>query len=159
MKKIITIATVLMLAFYLPACKTKVKDADIKTSIDKTVAADPDLNGVYVNVKDGIATVTGEVRTEAARSQVEAKLKDIKGVKSVVNNTTVAAPPVVNSTDDALTRGLNDALKDNPKVQASVVDGKIVLKGEITKERWTALKQTLDKLTPKGYDLSGLVIK
>ena len=37
--------------------------------------------------------------------------------------------------------------------------GKIVLKGEIAKAKWAALKQMLDKLTPKGYNLDGLTIK
>ncbi|MEO7984375.1 MAG: BON domain-containing protein, partial [Bacteroidota bacterium] len=68
-------------------------------------------------------------------------------------------PPIVNASDENLTNGLADALKDHPGVKSSVIDGKIVLTGEIAKAKWVAVKQMLDKLKPKGYDLSGLTIK
>lgn len=68
-------------------------------------------------------------------------------------------PPVTTATDDALTMGLRDALKDHPTVNYSINDGKIVLTGEIAKDKWLQVKQTLDKLTSKGYDLTGLTIK
>jgi hypothetical protein len=38
-------------------------------------------------------------------------------------------------------------------------DGKIVLTCEITKVKWKMLKETLDKLKPAGYELTGLKIK
>ena len=160
MKKFLVIALTLSIAFFLHACKSKVKDADIKASIEKTFATDPDLNGLSVDVVKGVATVSGTVNSETARVSVDTKVKNVKGVTSVVNNTTVVTiqPPVENSGDEALQKGLADALKDNPTVHSTVVDGKIVLTGEITKARWIALKQTLDKLMPKGYDLSGLKI-
>ena len=41
----------------------------------------------------------------------------------------------------------------------SLVKGKVVLTGTIAKAKWAALKQTLDKLKSKGYDLTGLTIK
>jgi hyperosmotically inducible periplasmic protein len=160
MKKLMGIIAILTLALYLPACKSKVKDADIKTTVEKTLISSPGLAGLTVDVKDGVATVSGEVKTDAERAAVETTLKGVKGVKSVVNNTTVAVPPpVVNADDETLARGLADALKDNPTVSSSVVDGKIVLTGEIAKAKWVALKQTLDKLKSKGYDLAGLKIK
>ena len=65
----------------------------------------------------------------------------------------------MNADDAALSSGLADALKDMPGVQGSVSDGKIVLTGEIAKAKWLMLKQTLDKLTPKGYNTDGLTIK
>lgn len=160
MKRLLVIALTLVVTFYLPACKSKVKDSDIKANVEKTLAADPDLSGLSVDVTKGVATVSGTVNSETAKASVDTKVKSVKGVTSVVNNTTVVTmpPPVVNSDDAALQQGLTDALKDNPTVHSTVVDGKIVLTGEITKERWVALKQTLDKLMPKGYDLSGLKI-
>ena len=38
-----------------PGCKSKVNDADVKTAAQSAIAANPDLNGVTVDVKDGIA--------------------------------------------------------------------------------------------------------
>lgn len=67
--------------------------------------------------------------------------------------------PVVTANDDELNRGVTDAIKDHPTVHYSLVDGKIVLTGEISKDKWMTLKQNLDKLKSKGYELSGLTIK
>jgi nucleoside-triphosphatase THEP1 len=50
-------------------------------------------------------------------------------------------------------------LKDHPGLSYSINDGKVVLTGTIAKAKWAALKQTLDKLKSKGYDLTGLTIK
>jgi nucleoside-triphosphatase THEP1 len=50
-------------------------------------------------------------------------------------------------------------LKDQPGVKFSISDGKIILTGEIAKAKWVAVKQMLDKLKSKGYDLAGLTIK
>ncbi len=48
------------------------------------------MAGATVDVKDGIATITGEVKDTAFTALVSA----IKGVKSVVNSTTLPAPVV-----------------------------------------------------------------
>ena len=138
MKKITT-SILLMAAFALAisfnACKKKPKDADIKASIENALKADPMSAGTMVSVDKGVATITGECKDDACKMHCAEIVKGIKGVKEVVNNCTVAAapPPVVNADDEALTKGLADALKDHPGVKSSVSDGKIVLTGEIAK--------------------------
>lgn len=114
-----------------------------------------------VTVDKGVATITGECKDDMCKASCEKIVAGVKGVKSVVNNCNVAAAPmpVMNGDDEALTKGLMDALKDNSTVKSSVANGKIVLTGEISKAKWVALKQMLDKLKSKGYDLAGLTIK
>jgi hypothetical protein len=96
------------------------------------------------------------------KKNCEEMVAAVKDVKSVVNNCTVAAPPPpVEETVPAAgnDQALVDALKDQPGVKGSMKDGKIVLTGEITKVKWKMLKETLDKLKPAGYELTGLKIK
>ena len=153
--------TLLICTALLFSCKNKPKDADIKAAIETALKADPMASGTTVSVEKGIATITGECKDEACKTHCAELVKSIKGVKEVVNNCTVAPAdaPVVNPADDVLIKGLNDALKDHPGVRYELKDGKIVLIGELAKAKWIAVKQMLDKLQSKGYDLSKLIIK
>ncbi|HMO61624.1 MAG TPA: BON domain-containing protein [Ferruginibacter sp.] len=142
----------------------KPKDADIKTAIDKAIEADAGMNGIVATVNDGTVTLTGECADDACRSKCADAVKNIKGVKAVINNIELPAPPpppapVVNAADEILSNALTDALKDIKGITATVKDGVVSLAGEIAKPKWILLKQTLDKLKPKGYELSGLSIK
>ena len=162
LSRLILLVGVFALAIGFNACKKKVKDADIKAAIETALKADPMSAGTMVSVDKGVATITGECKDDLCKAHCAEMVKGIKGVTEVVNNCTVAAafvPPVINADADALTKGLMDALKDHPGVKSSVLDGKIVLTGEIVKAKWAALKQMLDKLMSKGYDLTGLTIK
>lgn len=152
---------VFALAISFNACKKKVKDADIKAAIETALKADPMSANTMVSVDKGVATITGECKDELCKTHCAEMVKGIKGVKQVVNNCTVAPKMdvVVNADAETLTKGLMDALKDHAGVKSSVVDGKIVLTGEIAKAKWAALKKMLDKLMSKGYDLTGLTIK
>jgi hyperosmotically inducible periplasmic protein len=151
------------LAISFTACKSKPKDADIKAEVEKVLAADPMAMSTAVSVEKGVATISGECKDDMCKAHCADIVGKVKGVTSVVNNCTVAAPPppptVANTDTDMLTKALADALKDQPGLKGSVVDGKIVLAGEIAKAKWVMVKQTLDKLKAAGYDLTGLKIK
>lgn len=151
------------LAISFTACKSKPKDADIKVAVETALAADPMAAGMTVSVEKGVATLSGECKDELCKASCEKIAQGVKGVKSIVNNCTIAAPappPTVATTDvSVLDQGLMDALKDQAGLKGSVVNGKIVLTGEIAKAKWAMVKQTLDKLKPAGYDLTGLKIK
>lgn len=157
----VSLIALLALAIGFTSCKKKVKDADIKAAIETALKADPMAVKTMVDVKDGIATITGECKDDACKSHCYDLVTAIKGVKSVVNNCTVAPlpMPVVNADDEALTKGLADALKDQSGLQYAIKEGKIVLMGQISKAKWMILKPTLDKLKAKGYELAGLTIK
>lgn len=136
-----------------------VKDADVKTAVETALKANPDLQGIAVSVKDGIATLTGEVKDDATRAAADAALKEIKGLKSVTNSITVAPPPpapVVEqptiTADDPLAKSVVDAIKDNAGVKAEVKDGVITLTGEIKKTDLPKLMQKLTALKPKKVE-------
>lgn len=151
----IPLALALALAIGFTGCKPK--DADIKTAIETKMKADPDMSGTTVEVKDGVATISGECKDEACKAKCEAAVKDVKGVKSVVNNCTVAAAPVVFTppviaADDPLTKAVTDAIKDFSTVKADVKDGVVTLTGEIKKDGLQKLMMALNALKPKKIE-------
>lgn len=138
------------------------KDADIEKSISTAIAAFP---GVSVSVKDGVATITGEVADDATKAAVETAAKAVKGVKSVSNNITVPPPPpppapVVINPDETLQQSVAAIIsgQGQAKVTAAVKDGVVTLTGEIKKADLPALIQKLNEIKPKKIE-NKLVIK
>ena len=152
--KILKLIPALVLVAGLSFVGCKPKDADVKTSIENNLKANADASNVMVMVNEGVATLSGEVKDDATKMAVEATTKDTKGVKSVVNNTTVApafTAPVI-SADDPLMSAVADATKDHPTVTATVNDGVVTLTGTIEKSKMQGLMQTLNSLNPKKID-------
>ena len=132
----------------------KPKDADVQKNVQAKEAA-----GIAVEVKDGVATLTGVVTDEAAKAKAEEVAKGEKGVSSVVNNITVAEPVVVApvtapviAVDDVLTKAVADATKDFSTVKAEVKDGIVWLNGEIKKADLPKLMMVLNSLKPKKIE-------
>lgn len=136
----------------------KPKDADVKTAIEEKIKNAPELAGVTVSdVKDGVVTLTGELKDAAAVTKAEELLKDLKGVKSIANNLTVAAPvapiaPIIVSGDDALSKAVTDAVKDFAGVTANVKNSVVTLSGSIAKTSLPKLMMTLQALHPKKVE-------
>ncbi len=66
---------------------------------------------------------------------------------TTTDNTSTA--PVEISTDDELTKGVKDATKDFPTVNATVNDGEVTLTGTIERDRLPTLMQSIQGLHPK----------
>jgi hypothetical protein len=68
-------------------------DGAIQTAIDKKISNDPTLStlGVTATVLDGKVTLTGTVKSEALKSQVDKTIRAIKGVKQVDNQIVVVS--------------------------------------------------------------------
>lgn len=134
------------------------KDADIKKAVDEKISSTPEMTGAVADVKDGVVTLTGEVKDEACKEMCGKEIAAVKGVKNVVNNTTVAPPPpppaapVTITPDDPLAKAVTDATKDYPTVKAEVKDGVITLTGDIKKDQLKKLMPLLQSLKPKKVD-------
>jgi hyperosmotically inducible periplasmic protein len=139
-------------------CKKKPKDADIKAAIETALKADPSAATTMIDVKEGVATISGECKDDACKANCEKMAAAVKGVKSVVNNCTVM-PPVVINPDDVLSKAVTDALASFPGVTGTVKDGAIMLGGEIKKADLAKLMMALNALNPKKVDNKGLVKK
>lgn len=153
-------ATVALISSTFPGCKSKPKDADVKSSVETALRANPETNGLMVDVKDGVVTLSGDAKNEEAKTKASELATAVKGVKSVQNNVNVAPPPppVEITADDPLTSAVKDATKDYPTVTATVKDGVISVSGELKSDSWKKLKMALDGLKPKRVDASGLKI-
>jgi hypothetical protein len=149
------------MAIGFTSCKKKMKDADIKTAVEKVLAADEMMKGTSVSVEKGVATITGMCKDDMCKATCEKAVAAVKGVKSVVNNCTVAPPPmpVEVSADDPLMQAVTDALKAFPGVSATVKDGIISLTGSIAKADRQKLMMALQALKPKKVDPAGLTNK
>ncbi|HXL79593.1 MAG TPA: BON domain-containing protein [Pyrinomonadaceae bacterium] len=66
-------------------------DGAVQTAIDKKISDDPNLSslGITATVLDGKVTVTGTVKSEALKSQIDRMLRTIRGVKQVDNQIVV----------------------------------------------------------------------
>jgi hyperosmotically inducible protein len=157
----ILLASVLVLGAV--SCKKKLKDTDIQASIEAVLSADADMKSTMVTVKDGVATISGECKDEACKARCEDAVKKVEGVKSVVNNCTVAPPPaVVPPVSDALSQAIADAVKDYPGVKTELSDGVLTLTGEIERANLQKLMMALNSLKSMGIkkiESAGLVKK
>ena len=63
------------------------QDGSIQAAIDKKLADDPNLSslGITATVLDGKVTITGTVKSESQKSQVERAIRSISGVTQVDN--------------------------------------------------------------------------
>jgi hypothetical protein len=66
-------------------------DGEVQMAVDKKIGDDPTLSslGLTATVLDGKVTITGTVKSEALKSQVDRALRAIKGVKQVDNQIVV----------------------------------------------------------------------
>lgn len=140
------------LAFSVSACKSGPKDADIEKAVKEKLAASPDMASTAVSVKDGVVTLSGECKDDACKAGCEAAVKDVKGVKSVVNNCTVkpvvTTPPPASTTATTTDPKLQDAvkaiIKDIPGLVLKGFSEKgAILEGTISTANNMKLKQAL----------------
>jgi hypothetical protein len=142
-----------ILTFCMNGCKSAVKDADLETSVENSIKNNPDLTGITVDVKDGVATLNGRVTSESAKSAAATAASGIKGVKSVNNNIIVeTTAPVEINADETLRNSVRDAIKDHPGVTADVNEGVITVTGEIKRADLPTLMQKLNALNPKKVE-------
>lgn len=71
----------------------KIDDAMITTSVNASLAQDPDLSAIKIDVdtKDGIVTLSGPAPTASAKDKATELAKQVKGVSSVNNQLVVKA--------------------------------------------------------------------
>ena len=84
--------TVLVLALSLLAGACGKKDADIQKAAQDKLNSE-NVTGATVTVKDGVATLTGEVADITVKNKAETAVKGTDGVKSVTNNLTLKPLP------------------------------------------------------------------
>ncbi len=114
------------------------------------------VTGVTVAVKDGVATLTGEVADAAAKKKAEDTARTVEGVKSVVNSTTLKPVPVATpaAPDPALTGKITEDLKKAGCTGASVsvASGKVTVTGEVPNAKYAECVQVIMQSGITGID-------
>ncbi|MBF5026517.1 BON domain-containing protein [Planobacterium oryzisoli] len=145
MKKSVMIAALAMVvSFGSISCKKKVTDADLQTQATTVVTSNPNAT---VEVKDGVAHLSGTFEDQASKDAMIASLKAIPGIKEVMDMSTVAAPVEINSVDTVALQKVQDAVKDFPSVKAEVINGEVVLTGTVSSLQARKIKESVDALT------------
>ena len=166
----IRLLVLLSIAIGVAGCSPK-KDADIKTEIETNLKAAPDMSGVTVDVVGGIATIEGQISNNTAKAKCEKIAQEVPGVKTVINNLTVAnqlpadtvaAPAPVPTTviavpaeevpEDPLAKSVAEVTGKFPDVKAVVKSGIITLTGTIKKTELPGLMKSLRSLKPKKIE-------
>jgi hypothetical protein len=92
-------AAALIISLGFGGCKrstpTATDDAGLTTALQSRIAADSALSNepIQAAVQKQVATLNGTVSNEAARSLAAADAAQVAGIKTVINNLTVQAPP------------------------------------------------------------------
>lgn len=118
------------------------KDETIQKGVNALLSS-----GMAASVTDGVVTLSGEVENmELVTSKLE-NIMEVKGVKSIENNCTVAVPAVpeiiIPEVNSELKSMVTDALKDFPGVEYALNEGQVALSGEISKAKLLPLMQIL----------------
>lgn len=144
--KFLTVLTIAV-ALFMSACGKN--DADLKKAVDDKLAADK-VTGVTVAVKDGVATLTGEVADVTVKTKAEASAKTVDGIKSVVSTDLKTKPlPVAtpSAPDPALTGKINESLKKAGCTGANVtvVNGVVTVLGEVPAAKYKECSQVIQE--------------
>ena len=143
----------LILVLFAAACGKK--DADIQKAAQDKLAAD-NVPGATVSVKDGVATLTGEVADITVKSKAEAAVKGVDGVKSVTNNLTLKPLPTpVPAPPDPMLKGkVEESLKKAGCTGATVdvVNGKVTIKGSVPEAKYVECIQAVNQSGATGID-------
>ncbi|PKF74356.1 BON domain-containing protein [Chryseobacterium sp. PMSZPI] len=160
MKKTIAMAALAVaVSFGAVSCKKKISDADLQTQATTVVTSNP---GASVEVKEGVAHLSGTFADQQSKDAMIAKLKAINGVKDVMDMSTIAAAPAPVDTksavDPAVQKKVQDAVKDFPTVKVEVVNGQLTLTGNVSGQQARKIKESVDALKIGKYN-NNLIVK
>ncbi|MCL1821650.1 MAG: BON domain-containing protein [Prolixibacteraceae bacterium] len=151
-RKLAFLSLFFVVAVVFNSCKPS--DDKLQKEASAVLAAIP---GVSVNVKSGVATLTGEVAAEEVKMAATQALSAVKNLKSVTNNISVKKAPVpVINPDDVLRTAIGvilsaggDIYKD---VKATVENGTVALTGSIARANLQPLIQVIQEAAPGKVD-------
>jgi osmotically-inducible protein OsmY len=113
-------------------------DSELDRTITSAVRADPRVHGldVGVTVREGLATLTGSVRSYAAKGAAGDIALRIRGIRAVANELQVRPESAMQRTDGQIAAAVLDALTNHAEIpdrrlRVRVGDGHVLLEGEV----------------------------
>ncbi|MCS4301586.1 MULTISPECIES: BON domain-containing protein [Chryseobacterium] len=150
MKKTIAMAALAVaVSFGAVSCKKKVSDAELQTQATTVVTSNPNAS---VEVKEGVAHLSGTFADQQSKDAMIAQLKAIKGVKEVMDMSKVEVTPAPapvetkSAVDPVVQKKVQDAVKDFPTVKVEVINNELTLTGNVSQEQAKKIKQSVDAL-------------
>jgi osmotically-inducible protein OsmY len=125
--------------------EVRVSDSELKTKIDKQLKDSWFGKGyehITVEVNEGVVILTGAVDSQSDANEVEARVRDIKGVKLVKNRLAAGNRDYASSrdlSDDNVKKAVERELADSwwntySNVTVEVDSGAVILKGTVDSE-------------------------
>jgi osmotically-inducible protein OsmY len=141
-------------ALFLSACGKS--EADLTKAVNDALAA-ANITGVTATVKDGTATLTGEVADITVKAKAELAARSVEGVKAVdaTNVKTKPLPtPSLAPVDPMLKGKVEEALKKAGCIGATVevVSGKVIIKGTVADAKYVQCIQVVNESGATGFD-------
>jgi len=113
-------------------------NAELQGDVIEELAFDPKLAAatIGVNVREGVVTLSGTVRTFAEKLAAERAVKRVSGVRGIAEELKIEPPSIYRLSDTELAKAALNALKYNvvvPKdaVTVTVEDGWLTLEGQV----------------------------
>ena len=113
-------------------------DNDIRRDVELELKWDPDIDAtdIAVNVKTGVVTLTGFVRSYGQKYQAERDAKRVSGVVAVANDIEVRLPVIDQRPDPEIARDAAATLKNelpysHQFIKAVVKAGRVGLEGDV----------------------------
>jgi osmotically-inducible protein OsmY len=124
-------------------------DLDLKMEVKEALEWEPglDARAIIVSVKGGIVTLTGSVLSYPEKHMAEKAAGQLRDVKAVACELTVALPASNARTDQEIARAAADAIAWNTlladsKIQVFADKGRITLEGAVN---WNFQRQSADR--------------
>ncbi len=143
--KFLTVLSI-AIALFIGACGKS--DADLTKAVQDKLAADK-VTGVTVAVKDGVATLNGEVADITVKTKAEAVAKTVEGIKSVdgANLKTKPLPTPAPPPADPMLKGkVEESLKKaGCAVTIAVKDGTVTASGTVADAKYVECVQIVQQ--------------
>lgn len=135
-------------------------DSDIKRDVEEELKWDPELDAtdIAVNVKNGVVTLTGFVRSYAQKLQAERDVKRVAGVLGVANDIQVRLPVLDERPDPEIARDAVNALKTElpysyENIKLVVKDGWVTLEGSV---EWNYARERAESAVKRVRGVKGV---
>ena len=142
----------LAIALFVGACGKS--DADLQKAANDKLAADK-ISGITAAVKDGVATLTGDVKDITLKTRAESSVRSVEGIKSVTNNINVITPPATPPPADPMLQGkVDEALKKAgcTGATATIKEGIVTLTGTVPAAKFAECIQVVQESGAGGLD-------
>jgi osmotically-inducible protein OsmY len=136
-------------------------DTDIKRDVEQELKWDPDIDttDVAVNVKNGVVTLTGFVRSYTQKFEAERDAKRVAGVVAVANDIEVRLPSVDQRPDPEIARDAAASLKSelpysHQFIKAIVKNGWVTLEGDA---EWNYQRERAESAVRRIKGVKGVI--